>query len=134
VVILIYFTTYACTAYSRIYFSISSARCSLVLVVSFIMFFISYKNSGRLVYSYQEVADFVYEFIPVPSIHLYTTYVLLFYATNFFRVKKEVYTWVVSRVWSDNPLRMSRSHCTRYVYLLDSIKSIQDLSLPLWKV
>jgi hypothetical protein len=98
------------------------------------MFCISYKNSGRLVYSYQEVADFVYEFIPVPSIHLYTTYVLLFYATNFFRVKKEVYTWVVSRVWSDNQLRMSRSHCTRYVYLLDNIKSIQDLSLPLWKV
>jgi hypothetical protein len=98
------------------------------------MFCIACKNSGRLVYSYQEVADLVYVFIPVPSIHLYTTYGSLFYATDFFRVKKEVYTWVVSRVWSDNPLRMSRSHCTRYIYLLDIIKSMQDLSLPLWNV
>ncbi len=77
------------------------------------MFCISCKNSGRLVYSYQNVADFMYVDIPVPSIHLYDTCGLLFYVTYFFRVKKEVYTWVVSRVWSDNPLRMSRSHSTR---------------------
>ena len=98
------------------------------------MFCISCKNSGRLVYCYQDVADLVYVFIPVPSIHLYTIYGVLFYTTYFFRVKKAVYTWVVSRVWSDNPFRMSRSHYTRYIYLLDIIKSIQDLSLPLWKV
>jgi hypothetical protein len=95
------------------------------------MFCNSCRNSGLLVYSYQDVADFVYVYSPVPSIHLYTTYGLLFCATYFFRVKKDVYTWVVSRVWSDNPLRMSRSHYTLYIYLLDIIKSIQDLSFPL---
>ena len=95
------------------------------------MFCNSCRNSGLLVYSYQDVADFVYVNSPFPSIHLYTTYGLLFCATYFFRVKKDVYTWVVSRVWSDNPLRMSRSHYTLYIYLLDIIKSIQDLSFPL---
>ena len=116
------------------YSSIASARCSLVLTVSFMIFYNSCRNSGRCVCSCQEVADVVYVLTPVPSIHLYTTCGLLLFTSYYFRVWKEVYILVVIRVWSDSPFNISVSHSILCIDLLDMIKSMQDLSFPLWKV
>jgi hypothetical protein len=131
---LISFTTCACTAYYSMYFSIFSARYSFVLAVSFMIFCNSCINSGLFVCSCQEVADVVYVLTPVPSIHLYTTCGLLLFTNYYFRIWKDVCILVVIRVWSDSPFNISLSHSTLYCAVLDMIKSMQDLSVPLWKV
>jgi hypothetical protein len=128
------FTTCACTAYFSMYSSIFSARCSLVLLVSFMILCNSCINSGRFVCSCHKFADVAYVLTPVPSIHLYTTCGLLLFTSYYFLVWKEVCILVVIRVWSDSPFNISVSHSTRCTDLLDMIRSMQDLSFPLWKV
>jgi hypothetical protein len=91
-------------------------------------------NSIVWVCSCQVTADFAYVETPVPSTHLYVTCGSCVFDFAGFLVENEFVNVVVMIVWSDKPFNVSGSHSIVAVGVLDRIRSMHELSVPLWNV
>jgi hypothetical protein len=72
--------------------------------------------------------------MPDPSTHLYRVCTVPVTLCSLTLWKCEVYTLVMTNIWSDSPLSVSGSYSTSDVEVFDKIRSTQDLSCPLVKV
>ena len=127
-------TTYACTAYCNRYSSTALALSSLLYISLFIRSCSPRSNSGDWVCASHAFAELAYVDTPYPSTHLY--YVCGLHECGFaeYLLKDEVLSIVVIIAWSDKPFSVVGSHSIAAVVMLDNIRSMHELSFPLWNV